>query len=80
VVSVKAHTDGSGDAKTDLKLSDQRASRVVEFIIKQCKLNARRLLVLGVVAEPPGGTEGQTVMGEAENHGVIVEVLARKSP
>jgi outer membrane protein OmpA-like peptidoglycan-associated protein len=80
VVTVEVYSDDSGDAHADLKLSDKRASRVIEFMVHQCDVKPDRLLVLGAVAASHAKAEGNPATDEAEKHGVIVAVLASKDP
>ena len=67
-VVVEGHTDNVGDSKLNLKLSDERASAVVEYLIKK-GIESARLTWKGCGDMRPF-TMDNTIEGHAKNRRV----------
>ncbi len=67
-VVVEGHTDNVGDSKLNLKLSEERASAVVDYLIKK-GIKSDRLTWKGFGDMRPISTEN-TVEGHAQNRRV----------
>ncbi len=68
-IEVGGHTDGDGDDKANLKLSQGRAQAVVDFLVKKGKVEAGRLSAMGYGESRPIDTN-QTAEGKAKNRRV----------
>lgn len=63
---VEGHTDASGDAATNLQLSEKRAYEVMMYLRTATGMTADRIKAIGYGAEKPIGSN-QTVEGRARN-------------
>ncbi len=68
-IEVGGHTDGDGDDKANLKLSQGRAQAVVDYLVKRGKVEAGRLVAVGYGEQKPIDTN-QTAEGKAKNRRV----------
>jgi OmpA-OmpF porin, OOP family len=78
IVEVKGFADASGSAIMNEKLSEDRAKRVVSYLIQQCNVPVRHIVAPGAMGEYQPVTSNETKEGRAENRRVEVKVLLNK--
>jgi outer membrane protein OmpA-like peptidoglycan-associated protein len=78
MVEVKGFASTSGSTALNQKLSQQRASNVVNYLQQQSHVPLSRMLAPGAMGES-GGQEGTTTKDEAEARKVVVRVLQNKA-
>jgi outer membrane protein OmpA-like peptidoglycan-associated protein len=78
IIEVKGFADSSGDALMNEKLSEDRAKRVVSFLIQQCNIPIRHVVAPGAIGEYQPVASNETREGRAENRRVEVLVLVNR--
>lgn len=73
-VAVSGHTDSVGDAEFNLKLSESRAEKVAEFLVKVGQLDPNRVSFKGHGETRPIATN-ETQDGRAENRRVEITLI-----
>ena len=74
-IEIGAHTDGSGDAHTNLALSERRAKAVYDWLVLNClDVNIPRFTVRGYGEQRPVATNN-TASGMAQNRRIEFRVL-----
>jgi len=73
-VSVEGHTDWFGDAKDNLKLSQERASNVAQYLVDVGKIDAARVFSKGYGETRPISSN-KTEAGRAANRRVEIQIL-----
>lgn len=76
-VNIEGHTDSSGNAAANKRLSTQRANAVRESLIKDFGVAADRVTAEGFGSAKPI-TDNKTAEGRAQNRRVVAEVTATK--
>ncbi len=77
-VAIVGHTDDQGDATHNLRLSEDRARAVVEFLVAQ-GIDRSRLRAEGRGEEEPVATNA-TAEGRQENRRVVIRSLSSTTP
>lgn len=75
VLEVQGFTDKTGDAKTNLMLSQKRADEVVRYLTTQHHVPLRKIHVLGLGADEPTA-DNKTRDGRKQNRRVEMKVFA----
>jgi outer membrane protein OmpA-like peptidoglycan-associated protein len=78
IVEVKGFADASGDALMNERLSEERAKRVVAFLMQQGNVPVRHIVAPGALGEYQPIASNETRAGRAENRRVEVEILVNK--
>jgi len=73
-VLIEGHTDSTGDAQFNLKLSELRAQSIRDYLIKQGGYAAERFHIVGYGATRPVADNG-TPAGRSQNRRVEVTIL-----
>jgi outer membrane protein OmpA-like peptidoglycan-associated protein len=73
-IMIVGHSDNSGDANFNMKLSRQRAQTIKNILVKQNVISAEQLIVRGVGATEPLSSN-QTPQGREQNRRVELLVL-----
>ncbi len=76
---VVGYTDSVGSEDYNQKLSEQRASRVINYLQQQCRWKPYRMLTPTGMAESDPAADNNTEEGKAQNRRVSVNVLVSKS-
>jgi len=75
VLEIQGFTDKTGDAKTNLVLSQKRADEVVRYLTTQHQVPLRKIHVLGLGADEPTA-DNKTRDGRKQNRRVELKVFA----
>lgn len=75
---VVGYTDSTGSEDLNQKLSEARASRVVNYLQQVCKWKPYRMLTPTGMAEADPAADNSTPEGKAQNRRVAVNVLVSK--
>jgi outer membrane protein OmpA-like peptidoglycan-associated protein len=78
MIEVKGFASSSGSAGLNQKLSEDRASNVVNFLLQQGHISLTNMLAPGAMGETEQIGNDKTAEGEAENRRVVVRVLQNK--
>jgi OmpA-OmpF porin, OOP family len=78
IVEVKGFADASGDALMNERLSEERAKRVVAFLMQQGNVPVRHIVAPGALGEYQPIASNETKAGRAENRRVEVKILVNK--
>jgi len=78
IIEVKGYTDSSGGAVMNTKLSEDRAQRVVAFLVQECNVPMRHVVSPAAMGETHAVAPNETASGRAENRRVEVKVLRNK--
>ena len=78
IVEVKGFADASGDALMNERLSEERAKRVVAFLMQQGNVPVRHIVAPGALGEYQPVASNETKAGRAENRRVEVKILVNK--
>ncbi len=78
IVEVKGFADASGDALMNERLSEERAKRVVAFLMQQGNVPVRHIVAPGALGEYQPAASNETKAGRAENRRVEVKILVNK--
>ncbi len=78
LVQVTGHTDSSGSADYNQKLSEDRAENVVAFLQETGNIPIRHIVAPGIMGETNPVASNETAQGRAENRRVVVKVLVNK--
>ncbi len=76
---VVGYTDSVGSEDYNQTLSEQRASRVINYLQQQCRWKPYRMLTPTGMAESDPAADNNTEEGKAQNRRVSVNVLVSKS-
>jgi outer membrane protein OmpA-like peptidoglycan-associated protein len=79
IFEIKGFADSSGDALMNEKLSEDRAKRVVAYLIQQCSVPVRHIVAPGAMGEYGPAASNETPEGRAENRRVEIKVLVNKA-
>lgn len=79
IVEVKGFADSSGGALMNERLSEERAKRVIAYLIQQCGIPVRHVIAPGAMGEYQPVASNETKKGRAENRRVEVKVLLNKA-
>ena len=79
IVEVMGYADSSGDALMNEKLSEDRAKRVISFLIQQGNIPVRHIVAPGAMGEYQPAASNETPEGRAENRRVEVKILVNKA-
>lgn len=77
-VEVQGFTDSTGDAETNIRLSQRRADAVVRYLTLQGKLPLYRVMTVGYGEDNPAG-DNKTRDGRKQNRRVEVRVYASEA-
>ena len=78
MVQVKGYASSVGSAALNQKLSEDRASNVVNILIQQGHIPLTRMLAPGAMGESRQVGNDTTAEGQAQNRRVVVRVLVNK--
>lgn len=78
IIEVKGFADSSGNPLMNEKLSEDRAKRVVAYLIQEGKIPVRHIVAPGAMGEYEPVAPNETAEGRAENRRVEVKVLVNK--
>ncbi len=76
---VVGYTDSTGSQEVNQRLSERRASSVVNFLQQQCGWAPYRMLTPTGMAEADPAADNTTAYGKSQNRRVAVNVLVSKS-
>jgi outer membrane protein OmpA-like peptidoglycan-associated protein len=76
---VVGYTDSTGSAEVNQRLSEKRASRVVNYLQQACGWKPYRMLTPTGLATADPAASNETAAGKAQNRRVAVNVLVSKS-
>ncbi len=76
---VVGYTDSTGSQEVNQRLSEQRASSVVNYLQQQCGWAPYRMLTPTGMAEADPAADNSTEYGKSQNRRVAVNVLVSKS-
>ena len=79
MIEVKGYASSTGNAASNQKLSEDRASNVTNILLQQGKISLTRMLAPGAMGESEQVGNAKTPEGEAENRRVVVRVLQNKA-
>jgi OOP family OmpA-OmpF porin len=79
MIEVKGYASSTGNAASNQKLSEDRASNVTNILLQQGKTPLTRMLAPGAMGESEQVGNAKTPEGEAENRRVVVRVLQNKA-
>ena len=79
MIEVKGYASSTGNAASNQKLSENRASNVTNILLQQGKTPLTRMLAPGAMGESEQVGNAKTLEGEAENRRVVVRVLQNKA-
>jgi OmpA-OmpF porin, OOP family len=79
MIEVKGYASAVGSAALNQKLSEDRASNVVNILLQQGKVPLTRMLSPGAMGESEQVGSDKTREGQAENRRVVVRVLQNKA-
>jgi OmpA-OmpF porin, OOP family len=79
MIEVKGYASSTGNAASNQKLSEDRASNVTNILLQQGKTPLTRMLAPGAMGESEQVGNVKTPEGEAENRRVVVRVLQNKA-
>ena len=79
VIEVKGYASSTGDVALNQKLSEDRASAVVNILIQEGHISLTRLLAPGAMGESQQVGNDSTAEGQAQNRRVVVRVLQNKA-
>jgi OOP family OmpA-OmpF porin len=75
---VLGYTDSTGSAAANQKLSDERATKVVNHLQQTCKWKPYRMLTPAGMAEAEPAASNDSASGKAQNRRVSVNILVSK--
>jgi len=78
LVQVTGHTDSSGSADYNQKLSEDRAENVVAYLQQTGDIPLRHIVAPGIMGETNPVASNESAQGRAENRRVVVKVLVNK--
>ena len=78
IIEVKGFADASGDALMNEKLSEERAKRVIAFLMQQGNVPVRHIVAPGAMGEYQPVASNETKAGRSENRRVEVKILVNK--
>ncbi|WP_240616826.1 OmpA family protein [Sphingorhabdus sp. YGSMI21] len=78
LILVVGYTDSTGDYEYNQQLSEQRASRVVNYIQQNCGWKPYRMLTPTGMSEADPMASNDTASGKAQNRRVAVNILVSK--
>ena len=78
IVEVKGFADASGDALMNERLSEERAKRVIAFLMQQGNVPVRHIVAPGAMGEYQPAASNETKTGRAENRRVEIKILVNK--
>jgi len=79
IIEVKGFADSRGSALMNEKLSEERAKRVISFLIQQGNIPVWRIVAPGAMGEYQPAAPNETAQGRAENRRVEVRILVNKA-
>jgi outer membrane protein OmpA-like peptidoglycan-associated protein len=79
MIEVKGYASSTGNAASNQKLSEDRASNVTNILLQQGKVSLTRMLAPGAMGESEQVGNAKTPEGEAGNRRVVVRVLQNKA-
>ena len=79
IVEVKGFADASGDALMNERLSEERAKRVVAFLMQQGNVPVRHIVAPGALGEYQPVASNETTAGRTENRRVEIKILVNKT-
>jgi OOP family OmpA-OmpF porin len=79
MIEVKGYASSTGNAASNQKLSEDRASNVTNIVLQQGKVSLTRMLAPGAMGESEQVGNAKTPEGEAGNRRVVVRVLQNKA-
>jgi OmpA-OmpF porin, OOP family len=79
MIEVKGYASSTGNAASNQKLSEDRASNVTNILLQQGKVSLTRMLAPGAMGESEQVGNEKTQEGQAENRRVVVRVLQNKA-
>ncbi|HTC41823.1 MAG TPA: OmpA family protein [Candidatus Acidoferrales bacterium] len=77
-IQVKGYASSVGSVSLNQKLSEDRASNVVQFLMQQGHIPLTNMLAPGAMGESRQVGSDQTAEGQAQNRRVVVRVLQNK--
>lgn len=78
IIEVMGYTDSSGNAAMNTKLSQDRATAVITYLVQQGGIPPRHIVAPGAMGEYGAVASNETAAGRAENRRVEVKVLVNK--
>lgn len=78
IVEVKGFADSNGSALMNEKLSEDRAKRVIAYLVQQCGIPVRHVVAPGAMGEYQPVASNENTKGRAENRRVEVKILVNK--
>lgn len=79
MIEVKGFASATGSAAANQILSEERADKVSNILLQQCKVPLTRMLAPGAMGESDQVGNPATKEGEARNRRVVVRVLQNKA-
>jgi OmpA-OmpF porin, OOP family len=78
IIEVKGFADASGDALMNERLSEERAKRVIAFLMQQGNVPVRHIVAPGALGEYQPVASNETKEGRSENRRVEIKILVNK--
>jgi len=78
IIEVTGYADWTGDAKMNTRLSEDRATAVVTYLMQKGEVPVRHIVAPGAMGEYGAAAPNETEAGRAENRRVEVKVLVNK--
>jgi len=79
MIEVKGYASSTGNAASNQKLSEDRASNVTNILLQRGKVSLTRMLAPGAMGESEQVGNEKTQEGQSENRRVVVRVLQNKA-
>jgi OmpA-OmpF porin, OOP family len=78
IIEVTGYTDSSGSPAVNTKLSEQRATAVVTYLLQQGGVPVRHIIAPGAMGEYGPAASNETKAGRADNRRVEAKILVNK--
>ena len=79
LLRVVGHTDSTGNAAANQRLSDQRASAVTAYLLRQCHVPTDKMVSAGGLGDTTPIEDNDTSEGQAKNRRTTVFILVSKA-
>jgi len=76
IIELAAHTDNQGAKSTNLKLSDERANAVYNYLVRNENIDSRRVKAVGYGGDQPVG-DNDTDAGRQKNRRTEIRIIAQ---
>ncbi len=78
MVQVAGYTDSSGNADYNQKLSDRRATAVINYLQTACRIPLFRVLAPAAMGTADPAQSNETAQGQAANRRVVVKIIVNR--